>query len=141
MSHSSQESNLHDLRKELSDLTLNLFELLDQRREVAGSIQKLKITHPGFFRFDPKREYEVFSHFSRILENKSVKELLAISLIIEDHAGQGESHTYPAWSSQIHLDRPVHELFGQVNPLILKIVRPDLFAQLELRDEFSSLLK
>lgn len=141
MSHSSQESNLHDLRKELSDLTLDIFKLLEERREVSGSIQKLKAIYPGFYKFDSKRETEIFSHFRKSLENKSVKELLAISLIIEDHAGQGESHSYPAWSSQIHLEKAVHELFAQVNPLLLKLIRPDLFAQLTLREEFKDLIK
>ncbi len=141
MSHSSQESNLHNLRKNLSDLTIELIGLLDQRREIAAQIQELKIPRSGFYRFDPKREKEVFLHLKKNLESKSLKELLAISLLIEEHAQQGEVHTYPSWSSQVHLESSVHELFGQINPVLLSTLRPDLLTQLTLREDFKDILK
>jgi chorismate mutase len=141
MSRSSQEFNFRELRKKLSDLTLDILELMDRRRVIALSIQQLKSEHPGFYRFDPERELEIFKHFSAVLANKSIKELLSISLMIEDHAQQGESHSYPAWSSQIHLEGVHSELFGQINPLLLKLVRPDLFSQLPLREEFKAFIK
>jgi len=137
MSHLSQESNLRQLRKELSDLTLDILELMDKRRVVAKGIQKMKSPAKDFYRFDPKREFEIFAHFETSLKDKSIKELLAVSLMIEDHAQQGEPHTYPSWSSQLHLEHPVAELFAQVNPLLLKQIRPDLYSQLQLRPQFS----
>ncbi len=140
MSLSSQESNLRDLRKQLSDLTLDIIELMGKRRAVGHEVQSAKISGSGFYRFVPKREIEIFSHFSDVLKDKSVKELLSISLMIEDHAQQGESHTYPAWSSQIHLTGPVTELYGQINPLLLKLQRPDLYSQLSLRQEILDLI-
>lgn len=141
MSHSSQESNLRQLRKELSDLTLDILELMGKRRETAAYVQSLKARGAGFYRFDYQRELEIFSHFKISLLDKSVKELLAISLMIEDHAQQGEAHTYPSWSSEVHLEKPMPDLFGQVNPVLLFQIRPDLFSQLGLRPEFSQLFK
>lgn len=139
MSLSSQESNLHELRKQLSDLTLDILELMGKRKSVGKEVQSAKITGAGFYRFVPKRELEIFTHFNDVLQDKSVKELLALSLMIEDHAQQGESHTYPAWSSQIHLVHPTTELYGQINPLLLKLLRSDLYSQLTLRQEFLDL--
>lgn len=141
MSHLSQESKLDELRKSLADLTIELIGLMDQRRKIASSIQSLKNPQIGYYRFDPRRESEIFAQLQDHLVGKSLKELLAFSLLIEEHAQQGEVHTYPAWSSQVHLESPIHELFGQVNPILLNIIRPDLMTQLTLREEFKAFIK
>lgn len=115
------------------------FLTVADRRKVTVKIQELKGSQGRYSHYDPEREKEIFTLFKDQLKALSLKELLAFSLIMEDHAMAMAPGSYPAWSSSIHLSDSKHELVEMINPLMLKISRPDSFNRLTLSQEFSFL--
>ena len=89
----------------------------------------------------PGREWVVFRRHKTLLSEMQWGELLCFSLLMESQAGQRGD--YPQWHLAIHLvesvgDGPLADIHC-INPLLLKAVRPELFAQLPLRDEFTKI--
>lgn len=139
MSLSSRESDLAQLREALAQLNSEFFLTIGERRSLTVKIQGFKEEKGRYSHYDPDREKEVFGMLQSQLKNCSIKELLAYSLIMEDHAMAMAPGSYPTWSLYTHLSNPKKELYEMINPLMLKISRPDFFARLTLSPEFSFL--
>ena len=139
MSHSSRESELSQLREALAQLNSELFLTMAERRNLTVRVQEFKESKGRYSHYDPDREKELFALFQTQLKNCSIKELLAFSLIMEDHAMAMAPGSYPTWSQMTHLSQPKRELYEMINPLMLKIARPDFFNRLTLGTEFSFL--
>lgn len=139
MSRSSRESELAQLREALAQLNSEFFLTLAERRNVTVKIQELKGNTGRYSHYDPDREKEVFGLVKTQLKNLTLKELLAFSLVMEDHAMAMAPGSYPAWSNRIHLTAPKNELFEMINPLMLKACLPEFFSRLSLSQDFSFL--
>lgn len=139
MSRLSRESDLAQLREGLAQLNSELFLTIRERRSLTVRVQELKGPQGRYAHYDPDREKEIFTHFQTELRGLSLKELLAFSLIMEDQAMAMAPGSYPAWSSGAHVVNPEKELFQMMNPLMLKMSRPDFFNRLKLSPEFSFL--
>ena len=136
MSHSSRESELAQLREALAQVNSEYFLTLKDRRSITLKIQERKGPTGRYSHYDPEREKEIFNLFSSDLKLLTMKELLSFSLVMEDHASAMAPGSYPAWSTFSHLGTHQHELFEMINPLMLKISRPEFFGRLELSQEF-----
>lgn len=139
MSRSSRESELAQLREALAQLNSEFFLTIGERRSITVKIQEYKNSQGRYSHYDPDREKEIFALFNDQLKGLSLKELLAFSLIMEDHAMAMAPGSYPAWSSSPHTVNGSGELFEMINPLMLKVSRPDFFNRLALSQEFSFL--
>ncbi len=139
MLHSSRESDLAQLREALAQLNSEYFLTIAERRNLTVKIQEFKESKGRFSHYDPDREKEIFGLLKTQLKNISMKELLAFSLIMEDHAMAMAPGSYPTWSTKVHLVNPKTELFEMINPLMLKISHPDFFNRLSLSAEFTFL--
>jgi chorismate mutase len=136
MSPSSRESDLEQLREALLQSNSEFFFNLSERRKLCIAIQEMKGASGRFSHYDPEREKIVFTHFKSQLAGLSLRELLAFSLVMEDHALAMAPGSYPAWSQRYHLSSDPKELHEMINPLMLKISHPDMFARLDLIPEF-----
>ena len=139
MSPSSRESDLSQLREALAHINSEFFLTVGERRNVCMKIQEFKETKGRYSHYDPERERDIFGLFKEQLKASSLKELLAFSLIMEDHAMAMAPGSYPAWSQFSHLTNPKRELYEMVNPLILKISHPEFFNRITLSQEFAFL--
>ncbi|MFP5387100.1 MAG: chorismate mutase [Bacteriovoracia bacterium] len=139
MSPSSRESELNQLREALAQLNSEFFLTLAERRNLTVRIQEIKARTGRYSHYDPEREREVLGLVKVQLKNLTLKELLAFSLVMEDHAMAMAPGSYPAWSNFTHLIDPKKELYEMINPLMLKISHPDFFARLNLSQEFGFL--
>lgn len=139
MSPSSRASNLAQLTEALAQLNSEFFLSIGERRQLSIKIQEFKDVSGRYGHYDPEFERELFSIVQAQLTSASLRELLAFSLVIEDHSGAMAPGSYPAWSSRSHLVQSKNELYEMVNPLILKISRPDFFNRLTLTSEFTFL--
>jgi chorismate mutase len=136
MSPSSRASDLEQLREALLQSNSEFFLTLSERRKLCIAIQEVKGATGRFSHYDPEREKIVFNHFKPQLSTLSLRELLAFSLVMEDHALAMAPGSYPAWSQRYHLSSPPKDLHEMINPLMLKISHPDMFARLDLVAEF-----
>jgi chorismate mutase len=139
MSPSSRESSLTILREKLIQLNTQYFQIISERRAVSLKVQELKSESGRYSNYDPDREKVVFEHLKNEISILSLKEVLAFSLIMEDQAIALEPGSYPTWSSGVHIRSRSGELYGMINPILLKISHPDLFARLSFSPEFSFL--
>lgn len=139
MSLSSRESELAQLREAIAQLNSEFFLMMGERRNLTVKIQERSGVTGRYSHFDPEKEKEVFSFFKDQLRNCSVKELLAFSLILEDHAMAMAPGSYPTWSQMVHVNSPKNELLEMINPIMLKLARPESFNRLTLASEFSFL--
>ncbi len=139
MSHSSRESNLAELREALAQANSELFLTLSERRKLCVKIQEFKESKGRYSHYDPEREKTLFQHFQKDLSELSLRELLAFSLIMEDHAMAMAPGSYPAWSQHTHLAGHKNELFEMINPLLLKISHPNIFSKIHFGPEFEFL--
>jgi chorismate mutase len=139
MSLSSRESDLARLREALAQLNSEFFLSIAERRSITVKIQEFKEAKGRYSHYDPDREKEVFTLLQAQLKTCSIKELLAFSLIMEDQAMAMAPGSYPTWSQFTHLSNPKRELYEMINPLMLKVSRPDFFTRLTLSQEFSFL--
>jgi chorismate mutase len=134
MSRSSRESDLAQLREALAQLNSEFFLTIAERRNLTVRIQEFKDSTGRYSHYDPDREKDIFALFQEQLKTLSTKELLAFSLIMEDHATALAPGSYPGWSSCVHLVNPKKDLYEMINPLMLKASRPDFFNRLTLRN-------
>lgn len=139
MSPSSRESDLAQLREALAQLNSEFFLTLSERRNLTVRIQEIKGNSGRYSHYDPDREKVVFESIKTQLKNLTVKELLAFSLVMEDHAMAMAPGSYPTWSNRIHLNQSRNELFEMINPLLLKTCLPKFFSELTLTQDFSFL--
>jgi chorismate mutase len=139
MSPSSRASDLAQLREALAQLNSEFFLTIKERRAMTLRIQEFKETSGRYSHYDPDREKEMFTLFLDKLKQLSLKELLAFSLVMEDHAMAMAPGSYPSWSASLHLQNPGREFHEMVNPLMLRFARPELFNRLVLNQEFSFL--
>ena len=139
MSLSSRESNLAQLREALAQANSEFFFNLKERRSLCVKIQDFKEQQGRYSHFDPEREQGVFTHVLKELKLLSIKELLAFSLVMEDHAMAMAPGSYPTWSQFTHLVDPKKEMFEMINPLLIKVSHPELFSKLTLTSEFQFL--
>jgi chorismate mutase len=139
MSPSSRESNLAQLRERLAQLNSELFLTLAERRGLCQKIQGTKEVSGKYSHYDPEREIQLFKQLEKEIKELSLKELLAFSLIMEDHAMAMAPGSYPSWSNCTHIVNPKKELAEMVNPLLLKITHPNIYQRLILASEFSFL--
>lgn len=136
MSLSSRESELSQRREALMQFNSEFFLLVSERRSLTLKIQEHKPQKGRFSHYDPDREKELFEQFANQLKTCSIKELLAFSLIMEDQAMAMAPGSYPAWSQLGHLIKSEGEIYEMINPLMLKISRPDFFNRLSFITEF-----
>lgn len=139
MSHSSRESELAQLRELLAQLNSEFFLTISERRNLTVRIQEFKEAKGRYSHFDPDREKEIFTQLKTSMKSLSFKEMLAFSLIMEDHAMAMAPGSYPTWSQRSHLVNPKGELFEMINPLMLKVTRPEFFERLQFSQDFSFL--
>lgn len=127
-----KKENLEDLRKELQEINKDFFLLLKKRKEVSNKIQKLKDEKKQYSSWDIEREKKLFKALSDELGNLSLKEKLAFSLLIEDHADIREG-SYPQWSKGEHLGVEI-DAKHLMNPLLLTDLERE---QLNFQEPFS----
>jgi chorismate mutase len=139
MSPSSRISNLAQYREALAHLNSEFLLTISERRGLCLKIQEFKETQGTYSHYDPVREKEVFDLLNPNFKELSLKELLAFSLIMEDQAMAMAPGSYPSWSQGIHLIESNRDLVEMINPLLLKVSRPDLFSKLNLSIEFNFL--
>ncbi len=130
-------SKISDLRTENKKIYLNLIELFVKRRDIVKQIVLLKDLKKLDNFYDPLFEKELFTELKPSLGKLSIKELLAVSLLIEDHVG--EEHGYPQWSDKFHLREINAKKFDLINPIMLKIIRPEIFKGLKFSKDFKYL--
>lgn len=135
MSPSSHASDLAQLREALAQTNSEFIINVDERRKLCLQIQTLK-EKSGVAHYDPDQEKKVFSQASNELKKLSLKELLAFSLVMEDQAGAMAPGTYPSWSNRVHIKEAKGELFELINPLLLKVVKPEAFRRLSLASDY-----
>lgn len=131
---------LESMRESLSKLSQDLLKSILKRKEIVKDIQQLKDQSEKFYAFDGEQERKLFVKFKNALSQLSLKELLAYSLLIEDHACV-EVGAYPQWSQGIHLESNQTSLSGMVNPILLATIYKDEYDKLPLNDEFKKLLE
>ncbi len=120
---------LEELRFKLEENQQVFFEYWLERKTIIAKIQLLKDKA-----FDPVREREVFSEFKSFFKKFEIEELLSFSLLAQSHVRS--CSTYPNWFEGDHLNIEPTYIFERINPQLLMVCRPDLFARLELKEEF-----
>ena len=127
---------LTELRVALDQVNQQWLSLVQRRRELVGQIQAAKQKN-SLPTFDHSREASLFAASAVVLAPLHLKELLAFSLLMEAHAGSPEN--YPAWSEGVHLTELPLKDFHRINPVLLKLVRPELFQTLQIAPDFAFL--
>ena len=122
---------LNQLREGLFDINSKLCELLEERKQIVAQILSQKKSQ-GALVYDPRQEISVFTRLRSQLMGLSLPELLAFSLVMEGHA----LADYPAWSRFEHLSEVKGELYEQINPCLLQVCHPELFALLKIKEHF-----
>jgi len=125
-------TNLDVKRQDLQRITAEILNLFSERARICHDLQNLK-SELQFSTYDIHREKLIYQANVFDLSRFSLKEIFALSLLIEDHAGG----VYPQWSKKIHLKKSTDELFEMINPLILQKTFPDLFNRLVFSDDFA----
>lgn len=129
---------LESHRKELLETTKNILNQMSIRKTLVGKIQKTKVDM-NEKAWSPEQEHRVFNSLHLELKEMSLKELFAVSIMIEAQAVN--SHDYPRWSEGEHLNFNLKNFTEQINPILLYLYHPREYAKLELRAEFSSTLE
>ena len=113
-----------------------MFEKLHLRRQLVHEIQKLKASNEAF---DPQRERALFLELKDELATLDLKELLSFSLLMESHV-LSSGKKYPDWSGREHLEVSQGTICEMVNPILLAVVKPDLFKNIRLSASFKDIL-
>ena len=132
--------NLAGLRDQLKDLTEKHFLIIKNRKELVTKIQNTKSKNKLFFAFDPIQEKKLFESQKDNLINLSIRELLAYSLILEEHASV-EEKAYPQWSKGEHLTDHNQGLLACINPILLAVIHKDKYDELPLSEQFKTILE
>jgi len=129
---------LNAYREELKALTTNILSKINSRKKLVLKIQNEKHTTGEYKNFDIQREITLFNSLSNELADYSLKELLIFSLMIETQAGV--ELEYPAWSSQVHIDKNESSLASQINPVLLATFQKSSYATLQFNEKFQKIL-
>ena len=130
--------SLTDLRSSLEKINIELIQMLIDRRDLVSQIQHIKKLENANH-FDPGQEWIVFSNLSNDLNEWSLEEILAFSLIMQSHVGK-ESN-YPRWSTGEHLVKKSDNIIDQINPILLAKLKPELVESLEFNNSFKFVKK
>lgn len=133
-------SDINQIRSQLMDLNRMMLSVWQQRKKRVHEIQNLKTAKPllaEFKHYDPHQEWNLFLGLSRPLKQLSQRELLSLSLLMEDHASA--PGLYPEWSRGIHLKSFKSELNQMINPLLIKLIDPKIYTALPLKESFNFL--
>jgi hypothetical protein len=133
-------NSLTQNRQKLLDNYLHLIDLIKIRSKLVATIQNQKTISSNLYpHFDFDREWILFAELASTLKGLSIRELLAISLLIESHAG-AEHNKYPAWSYTVHLKHKndQSDLHQLINPIMIFYFDRELFKKLVLHADFSS---
>lgn len=131
---------LESMRQSLGELSQQLLNDIQKRKEIVEKIQELKNQNKTYFAFDGEQEKKLFLKFKSSLQRLSKKELLAYSLLIEDHACV-DQNAYPEWSQGIHLKSNITSVVEMINPILLATIYKDEYDKLPLTEEFIKLLE
>ena len=124
---------MEKLRTQLQSVNQKILQLFSERRKLVQAIVARK---RGRMIYSPAQEWLVFQQEKSLLLEMGFSELLSFSLLMESHAHM-EDARYPRWSRGVHLtSNDPEQLSHQMNPLLLKTINPDLFAQLFFKEEF-----
>lgn len=132
--------SLTNLREQLKELTQQYFRLINFRKELVAKIQKTKPQDKIYFAFDPFQEKQIFKLQKEHLKNMSPRELLAYSLIMEEHASV-TINAYPQWSQGEHISGQNMDLLSYVNPILLAVVHKEKYDELPLNEQFKNILE
>ena len=132
--------SLTNLREQLKDLTQQYFQLINFRKALVAKIQKTKPQDKKYFAFDPFQEKQIFKLQKEHLQNMSPRELLAYSLIMEEHASV-TINAYPQWSQGEHISGQNMDLLSYVNPILLAVVHKEKYDELPLNEQFKNILE
>ena len=127
---------MEELRVQLELINREILWLFFKRRKVIEAIiEKKSSLCPQGSLYDPERELKVFEKLRPFLKEMDLEELLSFSLLIEIHVRRKNSN-YPCWSQGKHSRENSLGLVNQINPLLLKVVRPSLFKNLVFKEGF-----
>lgn len=139
------DEHLKEKRKKLQSHTDIFFSWLEERQDLVSDIRNLKYqeietkTKNEKRMYDPQREYDIFfaPAFHQNIQALSLKEVLALSLIIESQAQEFlDDDSYPEWSLAKHVDKGADKISHLINPLLLKSHSIEFFQKLPLKKEF-----
>lgn len=133
--------HLCEQRQKLLTASSEFLEALLKRKSLAAQIVSTK-TELSLPAYDPDRELHLFFELSHKLEQLTLSELMAFSLVMESQAGE----SYPRWSSGAHLsgeriERNLENQFLKMNPLLLLLFYPKLIKVEFLRPDFRFLIE
>ena len=127
--------HLAEERQNLFKQTKKILKDLSKRRNLVFEVQQKK-RELGLETYDPVREEELFQSLRKELDHLSLEELLSFSLIIESQAGG----TYPNWFDGEHLAGDPVDCADHMNPVLLKVSRPEIFKKVALNGRFNHLM-
>src|SRR3989338_4723369 len=124
-------SDIASCRLSLLVLNQQIINLIRQRRNLVQQISSHKKSQELF---DIKREIEVFQKLSIDLSPLTLDELFAFSFLMETQVKQWGQ--YPSWSKGDHLEQASEHLIHKINPVMLKVLKPEEFKNLDLNPNF-----
>ncbi len=132
-------NKLLNLRTEIDQLNNDYFNFLNERQKLICSVVSSKLEN-NLPLFDSNREFEIFQKHREDLKKLPLEILLSYSLLIESQVNF-EKEFYPRWSQRVHLntDDVSGKLYEQINPILLKAIRPELFSLLHFIEKFKYL--
>ena len=125
-------------RKQLLELNQLILNLYRRRSRVLNDLMLYKKDH-RYPTWDLAQEVKVYFDLKDDLEEFDLEELLSFSLMIESQAIKAGGLEYPRWSQRVHLKEYHGELFEMVNPVLLRVTRPEMFHKLRLSPLFEDL--
>ncbi len=140
------KKNLSILRDKLEIINDKFFKLLSERKELVREISLSKDSGVVFLEqfpnYAPAREWELYNRSLIVLQQLSLGELLAFSLLIEEHAGGGIGK-YPAWSKMVHIESMDVTLakISMINPMLVALLYPKELGQLKIARLFKEIIE
>ena len=126
---------IEQTRSELLENTEKIIALQNERETLVSQIQNLK-KKSKLDPWDPKHELHLFSTLIGSFKKFSLKKALWLSLLIEMHCDDCEG--YPSWSDGEHLSNPLSEFYEQINPILLSLTFPEVYAKVDLNENLKS---
>ncbi len=125
-------SNLILLRKELQEINTEFLSLYHKRLHKVSQIvwhkeDLLKL-------WDPIQEYKLFKQYVLMFPMQDHAQDLIFSITIELQANS--LGKYPRWSLGEHLQEPVKDSIGQINPILLLVRNKAEYQALNLKEEY-----
>lgn len=86
--------------------------------------------------YDLEQELRVFNNLKTELEPLENRGLYIFSMLLENH-GRSAYPAYPLWSEGEHLGEQAERWFCYANPMMIKVLRPDLFGEIPLNEDWA----